>query len=485
MVREKEIFLIRLMKATDAIVVAVSFISAYFVTLGVKQFFNLGELAFATSFSLSGAMYFLWSNLWLVLITIPAWVSFMSLDGVYENFRTKVFIEVIWRVFRTGLLSIVVLGSGVFLLKMTLTSRLYVAIFFIVALVFLGFEKAFWRWYLDRTFRRGYNLMNLLIVGTGKRALEFIEVVKIHSNWGLNIVGLVDDDPKLLGKKIMEYEVIGRIRDIPRILREHVIDRIIFVIPRMWLNRIEDAIYHCEREGISTAVSVDLYKPKLATLRQSNFAGIPLIIFQTSMAKEWQLYLKRCYDVLVSIVSIILLIPFFIFVIIGIKFSSRGPIFFRQVRCGLNGRKFTLYKFRSMYVGSDMKKRELARQNEMNGPVFKMKRDPRVTRFGKFMRKFSVDELPQLFNVFSGNMSLVGPRPPLQTEVEMYESWQRRRLSMKPGLTCIWQVSGRSKVDFEKWMEMDLKYIDNFSLWLDFKISIRTIFVVLTGYGAA
>ena len=137
-----------------------------------------------------------------------------------------------------------------------------------------------------------------------------------------------------------------------------------------------------------------------------------------------------------------------------------------------------------MYVGSDMKKRELARQNEMNGPVFKMKRDPRVTRFGKFMRKFSIDELPQLFNVFSGNMSLVGPRPPLQTEVEMYESWQRRRLSMKPGLTCIWQVSGRSKVDFERWMEMDLKYIDNFSLWLDFKISVSTIFVVLTGYGA-
>ena len=202
------------------------------------------------------------------------------------------------------------------------------------------------------------------------------------------------------------------------------------------------------------------------------------------MAKEWQLYLKRCFDVLISFVSIILLIPLFVFVIIGIKFSSKGPIFFRQVRCGLNGRKFTLNKFRSMYVGSDMKKRELARQNEMNGPVFKMKRDPRVTRFGKFMRKFSIDELPQLFNVFSGNMSLVGPRPPLQTEVEMYESWQRRRLSMKPGLTCIWQVSGRSKVDFERWMEMDLKYIDNFSLWLDFKISVSTIFVVLTGYGA-
>jgi lipopolysaccharide/colanic/teichoic acid biosynthesis glycosyltransferase len=151
----------------------------------------------------------------------------------------------------------------------------------------------------------------------------------------------------------------------------------------------------------------------------------------------------------------------------------------------LNGRKFTLYKFRSMYVGSDIRKKELERQNEMNGPVFKMKRDPRVTTLGRLMRRSSIDELPQLFNVLKGDMSLVGPRPPLPAEVAMYQSWQRRRLSMKPGLTCIWQVSGRSKIDFDRWMEMDLEYIDKFSLWLDFRILFRTFFVVLTGYGAA
>ena len=168
-----------------------------------------------------------------------------------------------------------------------------------------------------------------------------------------------------------------------------------------------------------------------------------------------------------------------------VKLSSRGPILFRQTRCGLNGRKFSLYKFRSMYVGAEMRKKELERQNIMGGPVFKMKRDPRVTRFGRFMRRFSIDELPQLFNVLRGDMSLVGPRPPIPDEVDMYETWHRRRLSMKPGLTCIWQVSGRNKVDFEQWMDMDLQYIDSFSLWLDFKILFRTVFVVLTGYGAA
>ncbi len=472
------------MKITDAIAIAISFIAAYFITMGVKQFLELGPLAFGHSISFSSLFFFLSNHLWLVLITVPTWVSLMSIDDVYKNFRTKIFIEILWRLFRTGIVSILVLGSVVFLLKMTLTSRLYVGIFAATGIVFLGVEKAIWRWFLDYTFRQGYNLVNLLIVGTGRRAQEFVKVVKAHANWGLNIVGLVDDDPKLLGKKVIDYDVIGRISDIPRILRKYVIDRVIFVIPRMWLNRIEDAIYHCEREGISTAVSVDLFKPKLAQLRQSDFAGIPLIIFQTSVAKEWQLFIKRGFDIIVSLLAILLLMPLFLFTAIGVKITSAGPIFFRQVRCGLNGRKFTLYKFRSMYVGAEMRKRELERQNEMRGPVFKMKRDPRVTRFGRFMRRFSIDELPQLFNVLKGDMSLVGPRPPIPTEVEMYETWQRRRLSMKPGLTCIWQVSGRSRIDFEQWMEMDLQYIDNFSLWLDSKILIRTLFVVLIGYGA-
>jgi len=252
----------------------------------------------------------------------------------------------------------------------------------------------------------------------------------------------------------------------------------------MWLNRIEDAIHACEREGISTGICVDLVKPKLAQLRQSNFAGIPMILFQTSTAKEWELFFKRLFDVAVSLFGILIGLPILLLTVIVIKSTSRGPVFFKQTRVGLNGRQFTLYKFRSMHVGAEMKRKELEMQNEMVGPVFKMKRDPRITRIGKLMRKTSVDELPQLFNVLKGDMSIVGPRPPLPKEVDMYETWQRRRLSMKPGLTCIWQVSGRNRVDFQRWMEMDLQYIDNFSLWLDFKISVRTVFVVLTGYGA-
>jgi len=480
MVREKEIFLIRLMKLSDAFMIAVSFVLAYFLTLLFRGAFELGPLAYAET----GTRGFFVKHVWLVLMTIPAWIGLMSADRVYSDFRTKLFIEIAWRVFRTGLLSILFLGSGVFLLKMTMASRLYVATFAVTAFILLGFEKALWRWMLDYSYRQGYNLRHLLIVGTGRRAREFVEVVRAHSNWGLDIVGLVDDDPKMLGKQVMGHDVIGRISDIPRIIREHVIDQVIFVIPRLWLNRIEDAIFYCEREGITTSVSVDLYRPKLAKLKQSDFAGVPLIVYQTSMAKEWQLFIKRILDVGISALAILILSPLLLGITLLIPRTSKGPLLFRQVRSGLNGRKFTLYKFRSMFMGAEMKLKELAKQNEMDGPVFKMKRDPRVTPLGRFMRKLSIDELPQLFNVLRGDMSLVGPRPPIPAEVEMYESWQRRRLSMKPGLTCIWQVSGRNNVDFETWMEMDLQYIDNYSLWLDFKILVRTFFVVLTGYGA-
>ena len=191
------------------------------------------------------------------------------------------------------------------------------------------------------------------------------------------------------------------------------------------------------------------------------------------------------FDIVFSIFLLTVLSPIMLIIALIIKLTSKGPIMFKQNRSGLNGRQFTLYKFRSMIVGAEVKKRELMRANEMDGPVFKIKHDPRITTIGRIIRKTSMDELPQLFNVLKGDMSIVGPRPPLPVEVELYQLWQRRRLSLKPGLTCIWQVSGRNNIKFERWMEMDLEYIDNWSLWLDLKILFRTFFVVLTGYGAS
>jgi len=189
-------------------------------------------------------------------------------------------------------------------------------------------------------------------------------------------------------------------------------------------------------------------------------------------------------DIVMSGLGIVVLSPFFLIVATLIKLTSSGPVLFKQKRLGLNGRKFVLYKFRTMYKGADKKLSQLEAQNEMGGPIFKIKKDPRVTPVGRILRKFSIDEFPQLFNVFVGHMSLIGPRPPIPKEVEQYESWHRRRLSMRPGITCLWQVSGRNKIDFNEWMKMDLEYLDNWSLWFDLKILIKTIPVVLFGIGA-
>jgi exopolysaccharide biosynthesis polyprenyl glycosylphosphotransferase len=213
--------------------------------------------------------------------------------------------------------------------------------------------------------------------------------------------------------------------------------------------------------------------------------GVPLLTFTTSPNNAFALALKRLLDIVLSFVLLVLGLPVVLLVAIAIKLTSSGSVLFRQTRCGLNGRRFTLYKFRTMVEGAEARQRELLPYNEMDGPVFKITDDPRVTTLGRVLRRFSLDELPQLWNVLKGDMSLVGPRPPIPEEVAKYQRWQRRRLAMKPGLTCLWQISGRNELPFQRWIELDLQYIDSWSPWLDFKILVKTIPAVLSGRGAS
>jgi exopolysaccharide biosynthesis polyprenyl glycosylphosphotransferase len=250
------------------------------------------------------------------------------------------------------------------------------------------------------------------------------------------------------------------------------------------LNHIEDAVNACETEGIKATIAVDLFDLKIARAHPTDIDGIPLLTFETTVAKEWQLYVKRAMDVVLSGLGIIILSPFLLIVAVLIKLTSSGPVLFKQHRLGLNGRKFVLHKFRTMYKGAQEILSKVENLNEMDGPDFKKKKIHWITPVGRLIRKFSIDEFPQLFNVFVGHMSLIGPRPTVPDEVSLYRSWQRRRFSMKPGITCLWQVNGRNKIDFEEWMKLDLEYLDNWSLWLDFKILIKTIPVVLFGIGA-
>ncbi len=485
MVKEKEAFLANATKVIHALCIFVAFIYSYFITVYLREVYDLPAMAYAGSLNFAGLSHFTQKNAVIVASSIPLWLTFLSLQGAYKDIRTKNGWLEFGIILKSGALATIALGSFIFIFKLTLTSRLFIATYSLMSVMLLTVARLFLDRFFDGIHAKGYNQVNILIVGTGKRAQDFIKVVKEHANWGLRIVGLIDDEHGMYGKDIEGLRVLGRLQDIPFVLHRIVVDRVIFVVPRLWLNRIDEAILACEREGINTSISMDLYNLRIAKVRQTDFSGFPLLEFETFSAKQWQLFLKRAVDIILSLVLAIVFAPIILLTTLTVKATSKGPILFKQVRSGLNGRKFTLYKFRTMIEGAEMRRRELEKMNEMEGPVFKIKKDPRITPVGRILRRLSIDEIPQLINVLKGDMSIVGPRPPLPVEVDLYKMWQRRRLSLKPGLTCIWQVSGRNKIQFEKWMEMDLKYIDEWSLWLDFKILFKTVFVVLFGYGAS
>jgi exopolysaccharide biosynthesis polyprenyl glycosylphosphotransferase len=373
------------------------------------------------------------------------------------------------------------------LFKLKFVSRAFFIIFMMMSLLLIAVSKISIFYIMQHARRQGHNIRRILVVGSGTRAAQAIRKIQEHKEWGFKVVGAVDYETERRGKEVDDTgtNVIGLLEDIPKILKSYSVDEVIFIVPRSKLGLIENSLYVCETLGVKASLAADIFELKIAKAHQADLEGMPLITFETTVTKEGELFFKRALDIIVSGVGIIILSPFLLIICLLIMMTSRGSVLFIQKRVGLNGRSFVLYKFRSMYKGAHLKLSELAGLNEMKGPVFKIRNDPRITPIGKFLRKFSIDEIPQLFNVFTGEMSLVGPRPPIPKEVRQYEPWQRRRLSMRPGITCLWQVSGRSKkVDFDEWMKLDLQYIDNWSLWLDLKILAKTIPVVLIGKGA-
>ena len=481
MIKEYEAFMKRMMVFADLSIVAGSFILAYFLRKNIYSFYKLDLFP---SRVVMGTLYPLDNYLWLLLIILPVWYGLLNFQGMYDSFRTKRLTEIVWIITKTGFLATLVTGTLIFIFKLTYVSRIFVVLFSIISVSLLSLEKII----LIQAFKHARleekDYKHLLVVGTGKRAKKFVQMVREHPEWGMKIVGIVDDEPEKIGMDVLNIKVIGLLKDIPDILHDKIVDEVIFIIPRAWLSRVEQSILSCEREGIKVSVAVDLFDFKIGKLQATDLGGIPLMRLETTLGSPWQLFIKRASDAAVSLAALIILSPVLLLTAIAIKLTSPGPIFFRQERNGMNGRRFTLLKFRSMVLGAEKMQEELRALNEMDGPVFKIRNDPRMTKIGRFLRRTSLDELPQLINVLKGDMSLVGPRPPIPGEVTNYETWQRRRLSMRPGLTCFWQISGRNEVSFEEWMKLDLEYIDNWSLWLDFKILLKTVPVVLFGTGA-
>jgi exopolysaccharide biosynthesis polyprenyl glycosylphosphotransferase len=329
-------------------------------------------------------------------------------------------------------------------------------------------------------------VQDVLIVGTGPMARCSAEELRDRRRTAAMVKGHLrfSDEPEVAS--VLDAAVLGTTDDLERSLRSIPIDEVYIAgNPARHSAEMQRAIRTCERFGIPFALPAYSFRLERARPAMSAAVSDGFLHFVTHAPRPYQRSIKRLFDIFASALALLVLSPLLTAVAILIKLTSTGPIFFRQARVGLNGRPFNMFKFRTMVVGADRLKQHLEEKNEQSGPVFKMKNDPRVTPLGRWLRKHSVDELPQLINVLRGDMSVVGPRPPLPSEVALYEGWQRRRLSVRPGLTCIWQVSGRNQISFQEWMFLDMRYIDHWSLSQDLSLILQTFPVVLSGRGAS
>jgi exopolysaccharide biosynthesis polyprenyl glycosylphosphotransferase len=419
----------------------------------------------------------------LLLGVLPLWGLAFYWTGTNDFRRTYRVMAV--RYVRAVVVGLALLMVAQFLFRLGFISRSFVAMFAGMQLgsLMLGRVLAMelvklWRSRTDDGHR-------VVIVGANERGVAFAESLRQQSPFNIKILGFVSMPGESGHSKARPN--LGYVGSLAALLDRQPVDEVVFAVPGKHPEILRDAMASCEVRGVDVLVNLPPTVPSKGTMQIANVSGFdyPLLNLRRTPTSEARLAAKRILDFTGALVGIILTGPIMLATAIAIRVTDPGPVLFRQVRAGRNGRTFTMLKFRSMVMDAEKRKAELMHLNEMDGPVFKIKRDPRITAVGRFIRKTSIDELPQLFNILFGDMSLVGPRPPLPSEVDQYEPWQRRRLSVKPGLTGMWQVSGRNQIDFDEWMKMDLEYIDNWSLWLDLKIILKTVPAVVLRSGAS
>lgn len=463
-------YLSRLLITLDSCLIALSFI------LAISAYSHWTDTA-DTSFL---------RHLILLLPLIGASIFALTYFGAYRGLNTPSVTSYVITVVKglsTGTAGLLV---AIFLLDIEYVSRLIIGGFFAASFTLIVGMRLFlvW-WYFKRRVENEQNYQRVLIVGMGARAKRLSTMIRTKSEWGISIVGYLDTDADRVGSDIDGAPVLGTIAQVHEILRDNVVDEVIVAVPRNMLTSIAGIADACDQEGIELRIMADLFDLKASRVTFDLFSGVPMLSFAPVAFDSSKLLLKRLFDIVAVMLAMPLLVPLLLLIALMVKLDSKGPVFFVQQRVGLRKRKFNMFKFRTMYVGSDEKQAELEHLNEADGPIFKIENDPRVTRVGNFLRRSSLDEIPQLLNVFFGSMSLVGPRPMSVSDVDKFDkAVQRKRFSVTPGLTCIWQISGRSNLPFEKWLELDLAYIDNWSLDLDLKILVKTIPAVLFQRGA-
>ncbi|MCX4246760.1 sugar transferase [Paraliomyxa miuraensis] len=482
MTRHQAVFFRRLIYVYDLIVSTL----AFFASLWIRQILAVLQ----TEGSLPGPL----ARLDLGPIQIPDYYPllwglwplwFITLYfGESSDFRLP-YRRVATRYLRVVGLGLVLFIASTFAFKVAFIARTFVLLFGAVQLVSLMMGRVLMVELLSIFQNQSVDGHRVLVVGRGEQAVAFARSVRTEPPWNNKLIGHVSVPNEVVAPEAPKP--VGALRQLDKLLDGQPIDEVVFAVPDEPPETFEEALRHCEERGVEVLLTMPPDVPRAGKIEVAQMTGydMPLIGMRRTPTSEGSLLLKRLLDFTGALVGILLLSPIMLATVIAIKVTDPGPVIFSQVRSGRNGRKFRMHKFRSMVINAEKLKKELEKHNEMDGPVFKIKHDPRITRVGRFIRKTSIDELPQLFNVLFGEMSLVGPRPPLPSEVAQYKPWQRRRLSVKPGITGPWQVSGRNEISFEEWMKMDLEYIDKWSVWLDLRIIFMTIPVVLIHKGAS
>jgi exopolysaccharide biosynthesis polyprenyl glycosylphosphotransferase len=440
----------------------------------------------STSFSLASlfSVRMMISDFVVITATIFIWHFLFQQIGLYETKRFGRRVEECIDILKATSLGSCIISCIISLFFNSLLNGYFIIVFWALSALLIIVSRMTMRLILKMVRYRDRNLRHIVILGTNDRAVRFAEQIRSRKEMGYSILGFVDNECKAKDEWI---KLISNFDNFSEVLDRYIIDEVIVALPvQCFYPEVSKVLTLCAEQGIKVRFIMGMLFDQSHTKTSIEYMdGGPFLTQYMGPPDGFLLRIKRIIDIVVSALAMILLVPLFVVVGILIKIDSRGPIFFVQERVGYNKRLFKFYKFRTMTIDAEKRQAEIEHLNEVSGPVFKIKEDPRVTKLGKILRKTSIDELPQFLNVLKGEMSLVGPRPlPVRDYKRFEQNWQKRRLSIKPGITCLWQIKGRSKLSFEKWIELDMEYIDQWSLLLDLKILLKTIPVVIKGAGA-
>jgi exopolysaccharide biosynthesis polyprenyl glycosylphosphotransferase len=457
---------------SDLILINLALIGAYYMRYELEWFAEVG-------FDADLLDYALFAGVLSILLPIT-----FKLDGVYNGRRGQSWFDQMYAIINATAKGTIVLLALTFGFRPLVYSRLLFLEAAVLIVVLTGISRLVKGWIEARLRRRGVGVDRVLIVGGGEVGRAVIRTIVARPELGYQIVGLVDDNPDRGNTAIGRVKGLGGLEKLAEIIDSQAVDQVIVTLPWMYHRKIMGIVRECQRRRVRAHIVPDLFQMSLSQVDVDDLGGIPLIGVREVTIGRWQRAIKRAMDVLGAVVIGALGLPVLGMIALAIKLDSRGPAVFKQLRVGKQGQQFWCYKFRSMRQGAEQEQDQLLAHNEADGPIFKMRDDPRRTRVGRWLRRTSLDELPQLYNVLRGEMSLVGPRPPLPAEVAQYEAWQMRRLEVAPGLSGLWQVSGRSNLSFDEMCLLDIYYIENWSPLLDIKILLRTVPKVFLGDGA-